>query len=170
MAQILQIISNTPLWVYILFIFLINIGIKASKPSEVSLLKISILPVIFTYLSFHSLISQTSVSTSNITVLMISLIVGVFGGILQSKKIGYSYNRKTKKIESPGTWTTLILILLIFVTKFYFGYMIAAHPSILIKNHMFDVSYIFICGICSGLFIGRFIYSLFLVEKSKRKD
>ena len=170
MTQILQILSNTPIWVYILFIFLIKIGIKASKPSEVSLLKISILPVIFTYLSFHSLITQTSVSLSNITILIISLLAGILGGILQSKKIGYSYNSEIRKIESPGSWTTLILILIIFVTKFYFGYMIAAHPSILITNHMFDVSYIFICGICSGLFIGRFIYSLWLIEKSKREN
>ena len=41
------ILTHTPVWVYVLLVFLISRGIKARKPATVALEKLAIIPAIF---------------------------------------------------------------------------------------------------------------------------
>ena len=50
-----------------------------------------------------------------------------------------------------------MIILIIFFTKYYFGYQIAVDPQLL-TNTPFELSMLLVSGITVGLFIGRLIY------------
>ena len=124
MQTIYYTIVGTPWWVYILFIYLIFIGIKASKPGEVEIIKLAILPVLFTYMSLHSLVTQTTLSPIHIGTRIISILIGTLFGIGRVKKAGYTYDPNTGNIRTSGSWMTLIVVMIIFFSKYYFGYML----------------------------------------------
>jgi hypothetical protein len=56
----------------------------------------------------------------------------------------------------PGSWSTLILILCIFVSKYALGYNLAMKPQ-LAHEVWFVVVDSGVAGVVAGLFIGRFI-------------
>ena len=43
-----HLISNTPVWVWALLVFLVSRGIAAMRPGETSLTKLAIVPALFT--------------------------------------------------------------------------------------------------------------------------
>lgn len=46
------VVTHTPVWVWVLFVFLITRGIKARKPAIVTLEKLAIIPAIFSFLGY----------------------------------------------------------------------------------------------------------------------
>ena len=57
-----QTLIHTPWWVYLLLAYLIFIGIKARKPSTVSIYKLAILPVVFLSLSIEMLVTHFDIN------------------------------------------------------------------------------------------------------------
>lgn len=149
-------VSQTPWWVYVLFIFLVQRGIKASKPQVISIKKLTILPIVFIALSVHTIMIAFHVNVTVITVWLISMIVGSFIGWILIRKHQFQVDRKHLLIRLPGSWLTLILILAIFVFKYYFSYQIGSDPA-LAHQTMFKFSMLIATGICTGLFIGRLL-------------
>ncbi len=148
---------NTPWWVYLLFAYCIFVGIKAAKGGVIPYLKVIIIPVVFAYLSLDSLLLHFSLNVFVVSVFILSLMVGVLSGLLQALKQNITVDRSRWLIKIPGTWSTLVIILIIFFTKYYFGYQSAADPELLTNTH-FEFAMLFVSGITAGLFIGRLIY------------
>jgi hypothetical protein len=55
----------------------------------------------------------------------------------------------------PASPTNLVLVILIFVTKYYFGVQVGMDPS-LVDDPQFVALDLGISGILTGMFIGRF--------------
>jgi hypothetical protein len=51
-----QFIVRTPVWVWVLFVYLVVRGLKARKAGETTLVKIAIIPILFTAWGLHDLI------------------------------------------------------------------------------------------------------------------
>ena len=148
--------TQTPWWVYVLFIYLVQRGISASKSQVVSIKKLTILPVVFIALSIHTLMTAFHVNTAAILVWFASIAVGSAIGWLLVCRHQFKVDRKKLLIQLPGSWVTLILILAIFVSKYYFSYQIGSDPAL--ENQTgFEFSMLAISGICTGLFIGRLL-------------
>lgn len=148
--------SQTPWWVYVLFIFLVQKGIKASKSQVVSIKKLTILPLIFISLSIHTVMTAFHVNTMVIVMWFASIILGSIIGWLLIRNHQFKVDRKKLLIQLPGGWMTLILILAIFVFKYYFSYQIDSDPA-LASQTGFEFSMLGINGICTGLFVGRLL-------------
>lgn len=56
METLPQILTHTPVWVWILFVFLITRGIKARQPATVTLEKLAIIPAIFLIWDIYDLV------------------------------------------------------------------------------------------------------------------
>lgn len=160
MQLLLEFLKGTPWWVFVLFFYLMFIGFGAVKPSVVSLIKLAILPVLFTALAIHTLIVSFSINSTAILLLAAGLLLGSLVGLLIASGKDYKVDRQHLLILMPGNWSTLILILLIFASKYYFGYALSANPMI-IHNLNFEIIMLIVSGICTGLFIGRFICYLY---------
>lgn len=151
-----QILIQTPWWVYLLLYVLIQRGIAASKTQVVPFVKMAIIPLIFTGLSIYTIVANLSVNALHMGTWIMAIIVGSLIGWRMLQNTLIRVDRNKQLIEIPGSWRTLILILVIFCFKYFFGYLMGARPSIL-QNVIFDEAMILVSGVCSGMFVGNFI-------------
>ena len=148
--------AQTPWWVYVLFIFLVQRGLVASKPQVISIIKLTILPIVFIALSVHTLMTAFHVNATVIVAWLVSVILGSVIGWFLIRNHEFKVDRKNLLIRLPGSWITLVLILIIFVSKYYFEYQLGSDPAL--ENQTgFEFSMLGITGICTGLFVGRFL-------------
>lgn len=156
MNTILNAAVQTPWWVYVLFIVLVNRGIAASRPQVVSLKKLVLLPLIFIVLSIHTMMTSFQVNGFIFSLWVFGIAIGSVVGWSLIKNHHYKVDKKNMLIQLPGSWITLSLILIIFISKYYFSYQLASDPA-LAHETPFEFSMLTITGICTGLFVGRLI-------------
>jgi hypothetical protein len=156
--MILEILKGTPWWVYVLFVYLIFIGFKARYSKDpVSMIKLVILPLLFNIWSIYSLITKYEITLSTT---LIWFFVTLFGfGIGWWMTLGVKIkvvNKKKGLIKLPNTWSTLILVLIIFVSKYTLGVLLGMNPAIK-DNIVFYSLDLIISGAIAGVFLGRFL-------------
>jgi hypothetical protein len=164
MASIWQALNNTPWWVYVLLAYLVTIGIKAAKTQVVSLKKLFIMPILFTFLSVHALLTSVKTNAFAISCWAIAMALGILVGWLQTARYDIKIDKTKYLIQIPGNWSTLIIISIIFVSKYYFGYKLAVDPQ-MVNHTWFEVSLLGVTGICAGLFVGRLSFLLSHMQK-----
>ena len=155
--SIKTILWQTPWWVYVLLYVLIQRGIAASKTQVVPFAKMAIIPAVFTGLSIYTIVTSIGINGLTVTTWVAAILAGVAIGWRLLRGVAIRVDRDKYLIEIPGSWRTLILIIIIFSCKYFFGYMAGAQPMML-KNTFFDVTMILVSGITSGMFIGNFLY------------
>jgi membrane protein CcdC involved in cytochrome C biogenesis len=160
-----QIAIHTPWWVYALFAYLIFVGFKASRTRTVSIKKIFIIPIIFAAMSVHTLMTSFQLDAMTIMVWSAAIFIGMVLGWIQVYQYHLEIDKKNHRIQVPGTWTTLLLILIIFAAKYYFGYELAIDPT-LIEQTSFEYSMLGVSGVCTGLFVGRLFCYLYRIYQS----
>ena len=160
-------LMQTPWWVYLLLAYLLKVGIKASKPGVVSLKKMMVLPLVFTAMSIHSLYVSFGLETSAISMWLVSIVAGSVAGWLLVCRHNITVDKQHHLIGLPGSWVTMGLVVVIFASKYYFGYEMAADPQLL-QQTSFEVALLLVSGACTGLFIGRVAYYLraFMIKPS----
>ena len=159
-----QSLIHTPWWVYLLLVYLIFIGIKARETGVVSIYKLAILPIIFLMMSIESMTSHFKIESLSIATWLISILIGAIIGILLVYKSKIRVDREKKLLELPGSWTTLILILAIFMAKYYCGYALSKDPGAVI-NTSTEILVLALSGICTGTFAGRMLIYLYRLYK-----
>jgi hypothetical protein len=167
MNTILVALSDTPTWVYLLFAYLLWVGIKASKTRNIALKKLFIMPAIFTYMSANTLLTSFDIHLFEVSTWIGAILIGTIIGWVDIYR-NYSHIKVDKQkhlIQAPGSWVTLTLIFIIFASRYYFSYEIAMDPA-LSKQTWFEVSMLAVSGACTGLFIGRLLSYLYKYSKS----
>ena len=161
METLINALQGTPWWVYVVFAYLVMIGIKAMKPQMVSVNKMFIIPLIFIALSIYGLIVGFR-GWPDLFFWAIALVAGFFvGGRLAPEK--FRADRKKLLAYIPGSPVILILILAIFAVKYFFGYYSATHEV----GDAMHVAQIIASGAVTGIFVGR--TRAFLLQFSKAK-
>lgn len=164
--KIWQITIHTPAWVYLLLIYLVIIGVRASKMRVVKLQSIVIIPTILAVMAVHTLMKTvTVVNELIISSWIITMLIGILLGWWQVQHLDIQVDKKRLLIQIPGTWSTMYILIIIFVTKYYFGYEQATNP-ILTEQLGFKVSMLAVSGVCTGLFIGKLIGYLYHFKNS----
>lgn len=169
MNIIWQTLINTPWWVYLLLAYLIKVGIQASKTRTVELKKLFIIPAVFAFMSIHTLLYSFTIDALTILTWFASILIGMVLGWIQIYRYKLKVDKKNVLIQIPGTWSTLITIMIIFIAKYYFGYELATDPA-LAQQTMFEMSALLISGVCTGFFIGRLICYLYRFQTSHSVD
>jgi len=132
--QILYILKSTPFYVYLLFSYLIFIGIKSTKPRIISSpIKLFIMPLIF---SLFSLKEVTNIEDFLLFILIMAISFCV------NWKLPKPIISQTKNniMIIPGSYHSLMMIIGIFSVKYYFGYMKTVMPELLYKYKILDLA------------------------------
>ncbi|MDN3505833.1 MAG: hypothetical protein P0S96_01220 [Simkaniaceae bacterium] len=165
METIITMLRSTPWWVYLLFFYVLYIGIRALKPRTFSVNKLFIVPLIVLALTIWNLIDKfESFKDLLIWALFIPIGFAAGWGIVQSFKIRGDH--KKLLIRMPGSPFILVLLLFVFVIRYFFGYMKATTPDIGPVLHSLDLAF---SGIFLGLFIGRLFATLKKFGKTKHE-
>ncbi|WP_350306280.1 DUF6622 family protein [Photorhabdus viridis] len=152
MPQFITIIKDTPIWVWILLVFLVIRGIKALSDREMSIGRIFLLPTVFLVWGIHSVLTETYFSNLSLVMMGIGLIFGTtIGWILWRSQPRLRKKTNSNLIIRSGTPLTLIVIMITFVSKFVMTALLSIYPILLHSLH-----YNLLFGLLSGFFDGIF--------------
>lgn len=153
MAHFWAIVSGAPWWVYILFVYLLSVGLKATKPRTVPIARVVLIPVLFLAWSFYGLYQKLLLEyLSLIPLWIVFLAVGTYFGVKEVQSWRISKGPRKGEVTIPGNYSTLVLILLIFVLKFFWGYFYATRTEISYWIYFADTCS---SAVVTGFFVGR---------------
>ena len=150
----IQIITHTPVWVWAILGLLVWVGLKQSVPRSVSLRRVTVLPLVMVGLSLAGMFS--AFGAGGHALLAWGLAAVVAGAVVMTRSVPQAtrYNSWTQQFELPGSWTPLVLMMGIFITKYAVGVALAMHPA-LARDALFGQSVGALYGAFSGVFVGR---------------
>lgn len=146
----------TPWWVYLIFGLLIRIGIQSLKPRRVAPWKVLLIPLIFLAMSFHHMLTHFHHSTLLYLMCLVGFGSGLLIGYFLTHKKEVSYDADGRKFYISGAPDTLCLLIVVFITKFYFGYNLAIDPEKM-HNTAFEIAMLTSNLAISGIFSGRLL-------------
>ena len=150
MEKFFEILMHTPWWVYVLFAYILYVGIKAMKLRSVPVFQLFIVPGIFTILSIHTLVGRISDHFLYIIPWGVAAIIGMAIGWMEMKRLNIIVDRKNHLLKIPGSAFTLILFLVFFGSNYYYGFMSATDPE-RAKEIQFVIFILLISGIGTGV-------------------
>lgn len=157
--QVVYILKSTPFYVYLLFIYLMFIGIKATKPRVVLYpVKLFIMPLVF--LAFF--IKQLN-RIEDLLLVFVLITISIFINLKLFKPPPVQIENNISII--PGSWQPLFIIIVIFSIKYLFGYMRTVKPQL---PQQYEIIELIISSLMIGMTLSRalFYYKIF----SSRRD
>ena len=150
----LDIILGTPWWVWILFGYLLIVGIKATKPNILPLWRIAVMPLIFVIWSIYSIYYKCIYCPKFFGIWFVALIFGILIGHLISMRLKSNIDSE-KLIHMPGSLIPLLLSMMFFVLKYGLGVTYSLYP--VMKGDLILLNFdLLLSGLISGIFCGRF--------------
>lgn len=157
MTILINILKGTPWYIYLIFLFLVSKGIEALKPRVITIKKLFFLPTILCLWSLYSLVHNKLNDLSYLLCWLLALGFGSFFSWKMVNPLTIKADKIKNLIALEGGLSTLFLSLLIFATKYFFGFYYTTH-------HMPNIIIVFAdlisSGIITGLFLGK-IFTLF---------
>ena len=155
MAILSGFLTGTPLWVYLLFIYLMLRGIQARKPGEVTLGKLAILPLIFTIMGLVEMQRLYGFRLETVSLWLLSLFAGMAIGAQLIKLKTLTVDRGRGIINRPADFTVLPVMLMAFASKYAFGILQAIHPELATRPWVMVLE-IITYGLFAGIFVGKY--------------
>jgi hypothetical protein len=150
------IITGTPLWVWALLAFLLFIGIRGVRPTTASFARLAILPVVFLAWGLSGFATSYGLRPVGIAVWIAALVIGVGFGWLVARSIEIHADKERGLVRLPGNALNLVLILIIFATKYTLGVLAGLQPSIT-GELLYMVTDVGVSGLLTGMFAGRLL-------------
>lgn len=150
--MLIELFQQTPWWVYVLFVFLVLMGLRSTTHRTVPIKQLLIYPLVLTTLNFVWLNERLEGHYHDFFYWIIGLLLGAFFGwiLFRHWKVHASHHFQT--LALPPTWSSLILILLFFAIRYFFIFNYEMHTEA--EFHLF-VADSLISGAMTGIFIGR---------------
>lgn len=164
---ILDIITNTPIWVWVILGYLLVVGIMATRPTTVSLLKLGIMPSIFICWSFYSLYLKCTACWQLFILWVVVFTVGVMIGQHLMRRIPIIFDLNRRLFHIPGSWFPLLLSCSFFAVKYAMGATYAMMPET--RTNLALMSFdVVVSALIAGLAWGRFTVYLLTYQRNTR--
>lgn len=148
----MKILSHIPLWVFILFFVLVVLGFSQNRDRYIPLWRASILPVAMLIYSLYGVISSFGVTTTTLGLWAVGIVVALIANIFLKYPRDAIFLPREKLYFIKGSLIPLLLIMLIFWTKFIIGFAKANKWEMLNS-----IDFIGCVSFCLGIFSGIFI-------------
>ena len=149
-----QIITHTPVWVWILLAALVALGWSQTRDRTVSLKRVTILPLIMIAFSASNVLQNASGHPGLLfawAIACLTLAAAVMQIPLSHKT---RYHAESGMLTVAGSWVPMTLILTIFVGKYVLAIFTAMQPEIGSSTGFMTISAL-VFGALSGIFLGR---------------
>ncbi|WP_074373285.1 DUF6622 family protein [Vibrio spartinae] len=151
---VLSILEGTPMWVWILFVFLLLRGVIALHDREMEIKRLFLLPVVFLFWGGAGVVNELHFPNIGLVCSAIGLLSGgAVGWMLWRRTPRLKFITGTALVIRPGTTLTLIFILIAFLTKFVLTACLSIFPEYSLSLN-FNLIYGFLCGVIDGVFWG----------------
>lgn len=146
-----NIVQHTPTWVWGLLAGLVALGWSQTQDREMTLARITVLPLVMLALSFSGVVS----TFAHATIAIVAWAAGVAAALWIGKHVvqvrGASWSASRGVMHVPGSWLPMVLIVVLFMIKYGVGASLAIHPE-LVRTTAFCG----FCGLAYGVFSGLF--------------
>ena len=163
--EVIEIVQRTPVWVFFLFFLLLILGYVQSKDRTLEYRRALIIPYVLFLFSLYGVVASFGIGVG---ILVWGL--GVFGGVVIGLRLSVVhalvYVPQTKMFIVKGSFVWLGLIMVLFLTKYTVGVMLARHVPFA-QTLMFEAIISLIYGLFSGLFFARVVVLRHLHVKHK---
>lgn len=149
----IDILRNTPIWVWPLLVVLIVLGLRASRTRWMPAAVIYFMPLL-------GLLSVNNMLVLPNQVLIWSAFFFVYAlGALLGARLQHSWTlgREGNRVHVAGEWVTMLTIVTVFVASFLNGMFVAIMPE-LIALPIVYLGLTVIKASVAGVFIGRAVY------------
>jgi len=152
---LLNILAETPLWVWILFSFLVLIGVNALSDREMNLRGLFIMPLFFLLWGGITVIEELAFLFWGLVAMSVGLLLG-YGA-------GWSLSRGGRQLKSkegshliiwPGTPWIIIFVIITFITKYTLNAFLNIEPELKFSL-WFNIVFGVLSGLISGVLWGR---------------
>jgi hypothetical protein len=150
----MQILTNTPKWVFALFAALVYLGAKQMLSNRTSLNRITIMPLVMTILSLAGVTSVFGDSPQALLTWLAGAAVAFALNLQIPRSARIQYDAASRSFELPGSWVPMALFMGIFFTKYAVGISMGVQPA-LAHNASFALVVGGLYGAFSGIFLSR---------------
>ncbi len=155
MNAVSQALSQTPWWVYVLFVVLVRRGLAAGRANVTPLWRLAILPAIFAAWDLAGIAESHAVTAGALLGWLLALLAGAGLGHWLVRGIAVRADHQSWLVGLDGDPTVLPLVVLIFAAKYALGYIGGTDPA-LSRDFPFLLADLAVGGFCTGIFVGRF--------------
>ena len=156
-VSIAQILSGTPIWVFILLAYLIWVGAKRLRPGVRELSKIGITPAIFIVWGLIGLFQRPGDFSTVLAHWAVGALLGTALGLAVG--IPMQVDRPRRLVLLPGSFLPLLRVLVIFGAHYVLRVAAAIHADMSATYWTWDI---YVSGASAGYFAGwsvRFVRS-----------
>jgi hypothetical protein len=149
--MIIDILKHTPTWVWMVLAALLVLGLQQTRPRELTLARVTILPLVFIGVSLYGVFGAFGHAAYAIVAWTAGF--GTVAALARDAVAvrGASWSNHTERFYVPGSWLPLTLIVGLFATKYGTGVCLAIHPQF--AN---DAGFMAACSLTYGGFAGSF--------------
>lgn len=152
--MLLQIVSNTPKWVFALFAGLLWLGLSQLLTRRVGLSRITLLAVGMSAFSIHGTVSAFSA----VPMALLAWLAGAAAvfALLAARPAppGTRYDAAARRFTVPGSAVPLAVMMGIFLTKYAVGITLGMQPAVA-RDLLFALAVSTVYGAFSGVFAAR---------------
>ncbi|MBW6391107.1 DUF6622 family protein [Billgrantia antri] len=152
--MLIEIIRNTPRWVFLLFIVLLVMGYQQSRDRTASRRSITLLPAAFLILALYGVVSAFGIDPVGLALWALGVALSVALHIKLGIPKGVRFFPERQTYYLPGNWQPLLIMLAIFFAK-YTVEVIRARQLPITDTAEFAATVSLLYGLLSGIFLGR---------------
>ncbi len=152
--MLLQILSNTPKWVFALFAALLWLGINQMLTRKVRLTRVTTLAVAMGGLSLYGTASAFAAVPLALLAWLVAMALTWVVVMQRPLPAATRYDAASQRFTVPGSAVPLALMMGIFLTKYAVGVSLAMQPAL--ATHLdFALAVSTLYGVFSGIFAAR---------------
>lgn len=152
--MLMQIILHTPKWVFAVFFLLLWLGARQLLTNEVSLTRVTLMPVAMSGLSVYGVISVFGDSFG--ALLGWAAAAAVMAALVLQRPLPAAtrYDAAARQFQVAGSPVPLMLMIGIFLTKYVVGATLAMHPEMR-HQPVLALAVPVLYGAFTGVFVAR---------------
>ena len=150
--MILTILQHTPLWVWALLAGLLALGLAQTRERSMTLSRLLVVPLLLLALSLAGVVGTFGGTPMALAAWVLGLGLALFFGRHIVRPRGASWSAASRRMQLPGSWLPLLLIVGLFAVKYLVGVSLAIEPRLAA-----DPGFAGGCGLAYGGFSGLFL-------------
>jgi len=164
--MILQILTHTPTWVFVIFLGLVYLGYSQSRGRLVSKPRLTVLPIFMLGLSLLGVWTAFGANRVGFVAWALAIVAAIGVNQVVRQPHGVIYLPDIQVFKIPGSWIPFVLMMMIFFTKYLVAVLLALDPAR--RNSAIFVAIASMAyGLSSGTFLAR---ALLVMGVTLRKE
>jgi hypothetical protein len=157
MIFFIETLKHTPIWVYVLLAFLIAAGIRSMRTIVLPVFGLLIPSAALLIISLSSVYSIVHGRNILFVVWGCAFLCGLFAGNKFVVGMGIMYDRTSRRVTIPGSYLYMVLYLVIFGIRYYFGFKQATDPGY-VDGINVSAAMASLSGLSTGMLGGFLLY------------